>query len=263
MSTPISSFAKHKKCFFKSWEKHQITATFHALPVLLGGIVSTCYCLGRKRLEKLTITNLSLSIFLFTPVSVPLLTVALSISLIGLIIFGTRFQKLTEGLHTLLLVTTLMNAGISLLIHESGHAVLAALLFRKAEPKIQIFPFQGGTTSYTVSFGLTLTGQWIGQDLADTLVTAGGFAASCAFIQVASILPKKISLPVNIQRLFKFAALSQLFFEVIYATKAWLIDQKKLENDFTKLWITQGIHPVVPIAINTLMLLQTQLFPKP
>jgi len=240
----------------KFWEERSIPSISYALSAIMGGIASSCYCLGRKRLKNLNIINLAFYVFTITPPLIPLLTVALSVSVISQRLFGLRFQKLIERLPALLLVTITMNAGISIFIHECGHAVLASLLFREACPTIHILPFQGGVTTYTISCGLTVIGESIGQNVAEAVITAGGFIASCLFAKAVCTLPSKISLTTKIQRLLKDVALNQLFFETVYALKACVISRNRMENDFTKLWITKGIHPLVPIAVTLLMLVQ-------
>ncbi len=61
------------------------------------------------------------------------------------------------------LVALIDNVTHGVLIHEIGHALTASLFFKVDWLKIEIYPFQGGATSFKI-IGLTRLGKWIGQD---------------------------------------------------------------------------------------------------
>lgn len=74
------------------------------------------------------------------------------------------------------------------IIHESGHAIAAHLLFKNAKPKIKLesYGYRGGSCSSNEKF-LSKTGEWLGNSNAKAICGAAGpivqMAASLALLQ--------------------------------------------------------------------------------
>lgn len=232
------------------------------IPSIIIGSATTCFCLGTRRLKELSLRQLTVYAFSALNPAIPLLTIALTIAVIGLRFLGHNFQSSAEKMNVLLLTSIVMNAGISTLIHECGHAALASLIYRGASPRIQIMPFQGGLTSFNLSYGLTPFGRFIGNNLANTLISAGGFIASCLFAQAAKTVTSQTLLPMKWRERIEASAISQLFFEFVYGMKALLSQRHRIENDFTRLWVFEGLHPLIPIAITVVIAAQVILSKK-
>lgn len=61
------------------------------------------------------------------------------------------------------------------IIHESGHAIVAHLLYRNAKPKIELTNYGYGNASCSfTSISLSKVGEWVGASNARALVSAAG-----------------------------------------------------------------------------------------
>lgn len=141
-------------------------------------------------------------------------------------------------------------AGPNIAIHEAGHAATAWAFFKKSNPEITIFPFFGGMTSFTYSHGLTKLGSFIGQHPAFMVITAAGILSSTFFAMFEFGLSEAIqdSYP-TLSRLMTVHGILQITQEVLYGLTAFISSKTDLAHDFVNLWITGGIHPLIPIAM--------------
>ncbi len=210
--------------------------------------------------------NIAILAITATPLSIPILATAAATALVGIIIklvlehhfkekaislkpITSKITPIAEVTGRLAIVNAVGLSSINIFIHESGHALAAKLCFLKPNIKMHIAPYQGGTTTYSVSNGLTRIGQFLGKQMSILVATAAGIAFSTLFamaeIGLAFALQHKapqVSLTLNCH------AISQIFNEVIYGLSAFTLPFSSA-HDFTTLWYSGGIHPLIPIAL--------------
>ena len=133
------------------------------------------------------------------------------------------------------------------LIHESGHAMAANLLLVKPTPKIEVFPFVGGVTSYRV-IGPSSLGKKIGIDNIQPIVAAAGPAVSLA--ASSAMLYGGLSLLNSSPeegRILIVSAMIDFLSHLIYAISTFFASPANFSHDFVCLWAA-GIHPAVSIT---------------
>lgn len=199
--------------------------------------------------------------FVAIPLTVPLFTLALATTLAaGCIALAYDYYRkkgiekermqAVQKLSRISIVNTVGLAGPNIVIHESGHALAASALFKNAQPLIEIDPFNGGATSYAISYGLTRWGNFLGQRQAMLVIAAAGLIASTIFALFEFGLAHKLqhSYPLLSQYL-NLHGISQILNEVIYGLTAFFADKIELGHDFIYLWQMGEIHPLIPIAL--------------
>lgn len=141
-------------------------------------------------------------------------------------------------------------AGPTPWIHELGHASAAALLFKKPCINIKVIPYQAGSTSYSVSYGLTSLGKLIGQENSILFTTAAGIMSSTIFalfeFGVANGIKERFPI---LSEWMNYHAITQIFTDVIYGMSAFVTNRCDLSHDFIRLWNLGEIHPLIPIAL--------------
>ena len=221
------------------------------------GVMS--YQLKTHQFVILSFSQVVKSAFLVAHPLIPIMTVILSVAFLGLltlrVIQGPFHLKQLSGLEKVQklarfsLITTSFLGGETPLIHEMGHYVAANVLFKNADAALSIFSFKGGETSYAVSYGLTKIGEVFGKHKAILTVTAAGALASTVFgiieLSVASLIEEKLP---KLSQALKFHAVAQTLSDFIYGLTAFFIHRPNLANDFVRLWLTGGIHPIIPMA---------------
>ena len=147
-------------------------------------------------------------------------------------------------------VNLMMQAGPSILVHESGHAVAAKLLFKNAQPIISIVPFKGGSTSFITSYGLKSLGEKLGKSTSKLIIAASGIMASTIFASLSFVLAERVkdSHP-NASQWLEWQGISQLAGDILYGATAFVADKTKMSHDFINLWVKGGINPLVPIGL--------------
>lgn len=133
------------------------------------------------------------------------------------------------------------------LVHEGGHALAAMAIYKNANPKIEVFPFIGGVTSYSGRH-LSRLGEFLGKNYSNAIVSGAGAGAS---ILVASAY---IGLAHRFQethpeftRYCKCTAIASIVQHVVYALSA-LAQTGQSGHDFLSLWAV-GIHPIASAAV--------------
>lgn len=134
------------------------------------------------------------------------------------------------------------------IIHESGHAGLASLLFNKANPKIYMTSFGAAYTEYSVK-ELSCFGKILGKEKASAWIS---FAGPALTLTISSFLfalgsTLKESHP-RLSRYLLAAAISDFVFHAIYAFSALVTSPKNLAHDFVRL-SGLGIHPVAAAVL--------------
>ncbi len=131
-----------------------------------------------------------------------------------------------------------------LLIHESGHALGSILTFQKARPTIEIFPFQGGFTSFRRG-PLTPFGKALGLDGSLRFTTLMGPAltllVSSVLLMLGNILSK--THPTLSKYLTAWGVID-FSHHALYAYSA--LSSTSVQNDFVRLW-GYGLHPVITL----------------
>lgn len=202
--------------------------------------------------------------FFAAPFTINALTVIAITSIIGVaakIFFEINFGHNDEDPDALMPVigemvsrTNLVNtAGLiypNIWIHEAGHAVAAALCFKKPDIIMMVKPFTHGDTSFVTSNGLTTIGSYFGKYNAITLYRAGGLIGSTVFamteIAVAFFFKDKspqVSLTLNCH------AFSQIANDVLAGIAALISRGFNVRNDYLALWKIGGIHPVISMTL--------------
>ncbi|MES2273949.1 MAG: hypothetical protein V4487_07135 [Chlamydiota bacterium] len=136
------------------------------------------------------------------------------------------------------------------IIHEKGHELAAKLLYKNSNPIIQINPFEGGYTEYSVQT-LTPFGKKLGESRSTFLTVASGpaltLAVSSLCFSIGMII--KETKPSLSKYLLSLGALD-FFSHALYALSAIGLSKKKLANDFVHLSLF-GIHPIAAAIIIT------------
>lgn len=215
--------------------------------------------------------NFAVMSFVATPLSVTFMTgLIISTTIIAIIhssyeiCKGQKTHK-TSYVNTISqasMINTLGLAGPNIAIHEGGHAFLASAMFKNAKPEISIFPFNGGSTSYIISNGLTKIGNFFGKYQALIVITAAGMMASTLFAMFEFAIANKLkeSYPL-ISEFLTIHGIIQIFNEIIYALTAFVASKADLAHDFVCLWEMGGIHPLIPITFMiALPLIEFSLF---
>ncbi len=155
------------------------------------------------------------------------------------------------------LIALIDNVTHGVLIHEIGHALATSLFFKTAWLKIEIFPFEGGGTSFKI-IGLTRLGKWMGQEQSYFMMVAGGpaFAILDATILLGIAHLVKDKHP-KLHLDLICTAVIRVTWHVGYALSALKAVGEGIEgHDFYYLWKKAGIHPrvaaVVMVAIPVL-----------
>jgi len=133
------------------------------------------------------------------------------------------------------------------LIHELGHALAATNLYKNARVFIEIYPFEGGTTSYSISH-LNSLGCIIGKTQARFFTTISGPLLSLVFSSIllkASTQIKKDT--PQLSYYLESSALMNFYTNANYAFSA-LKAPLELSHDFVYLSAV-GIHPLVATII--------------
>lgn len=221
--------------------------------------------------------NFAAMAFFATPMSIPLLSLMLIGSFALGCIFGLKDSSRSKNklsgemedpmrgtriLSRTSIVNTIGWSGPNLWIHESGHAISATALFKEAQVKMWVKPFQGGATTYTASHRLTQIGQWFGKSRAMLVTAAAGLAASTIFVMSELGIANKCkkSNP-TISQYLKLHAFTTIFNEAVYGLTAFLASRADLGHDLVRLWRVGGIHPLIPIiAVVALPLIQVTLY---
>lgn len=141
-------------------------------------------------------------------------------------------------------------AGLQTAIHESGHALMALCCFLKARPEISLFPFEGGSTSYAVSYGLTPFGALLGKERALVLIAASGIMATTASallaLGAADQLEKKYP---KVAKCLTYQSAANLLIDIEYGRRAFLTSRDDLAHDFVYMWEYGKIHPLIPMFL--------------
>jgi len=220
-----------------------------ALAIILN-ISITAYKLSWKRFQVLSAPILLRTSLKIVQPSIPLLGAVLLIAAIS-----SQSEEAVRQLSRFSIVNTLGLSSLTIVIHECGHFLAARLLLRNSLAGLTIIPFLGGETTYTISYGLTKIGQFVGLDRALLIIAAGGIATSTSIALLEIGFAHRFSAKYPcISELLSLHAISQLTFEILYGMKTLIEQKPNLTNDFIKLWYVGGIHPIIPTAFMTGML---------
>jgi hypothetical protein len=132
------------------------------------------------------------------------------------------------------------------LIHESGHALAANLIFKGAQAKINVEAFSGSCQFYASARHLTSFGNCLGLNKALALVSAAGPLASLltssAFLTLAHFLPGRHH---SLKAYLHMMTIQSVVRHAFYALSACFLTQASLGHDFYAIWMLAGVHPLV------------------
>lgn len=147
---------------------------------------------------------------------------------------------------------------VQTLIHESGHAMAASFIYKKAQPVIEIYPFLGGITQFQKT-PMTPFGKNLGPVAATCLRVASGPALTLILSSVLFAIG--LAIQEKHPQLGKYLiswSLLDFIVHSVYAYSAVDLDPSNLTHDFTHLAIF-GLDPITAtigiIAIPTLIAL--------
>jgi hypothetical protein len=232
------------------------------------GILAKIWSVAGKAFLEISIVlaiNCAVITFIAIPMTIPILTSALISGIVTCAVKTAlelylqrkdKEQRIKESvdnvqhLARISLIDTIGLAGPNIAIHEVGHAAAVLTCFRNPQPEIHILPFKGGMTGYTISNGLTRLGKFLGNHHSLMFVAAGGMLASTIFALFEFAIADKIKdIYPMISQFMNYHAILQLFGEVLYGITAFVASKTDLSHDFVHLWMTGGIHPLIPIAL--------------
>lgn len=133
------------------------------------------------------------------------------------------------------------------LIHETGHALAAKAVYSPANPRIEIFPYQGAVTHFTAK-KLTPLGKFLGVSKSALFVSAFGPGLSLLVSSICMGLGmawrKKypgLAMHLTAYGVFDFVS------HGAYAASTYWSNPKDLSHDFVHL-AHLGVHPMRAIA---------------
>jgi hypothetical protein len=144
-------------------------------------------------------------------------------------------------------------------VHEAGHALAINALLKNANPKITLFPYEGGVTSWRGVREVTGLGQKIGRDNIQPIIAGAGpfLTLGLSTILLGVGLAEQDSSP-EVSRMLIVSAIIDFFTHIHYALSALSANLSNFSHDFVALWQLGGIHPlaaaIVIAAIPILML---------
>lgn len=132
---------------------------------------------------------------------------------------------------------------IQSLLHETGHAATAFMLYKNPRPMIELYPFEGGTTQYSKT-QLSWFGKKISPPNRTFLLTVSGagltLLISSWLLALGVYLRKKHP---NLSRYLISWGVLDFFQHATYAYSALKTPQWALNHDFVRLRVF-GIHPL-------------------
>ncbi len=134
----------------------------------------------------------------------------------------------------------------NVLIHESGHALAANLLFKTKNTTVTVQPWGAGFTSYILK-GFTSLGAKLGYAGSDLVVTAAGtgLAVGVSAVALGIGLGVEKMAPETSKYLISSAVINVIT-HAYYALSALWTSSASLGHDFVQLAL-YGIHPAVAV----------------
>lgn len=138
----------------------------------------------------------------------------------------------------------LFGATGNLLIHEAGHVVAAAYVYKDLSAQIRITGLFKAATSWS-STGLTPFGTFLGDLNSRLLVCVAGpltaILAGAGALVVSKMLFNRYP---ELSRYLAASAIVTIAYQILYALSALWTSQTDLGHDFVMLWHV-GVNPVV------------------
>lgn len=159
--------------------------------------------------------------------------------------------------HSLCELTCAATTGMSNIpfltfIHEAGHACTAMLLLQNANPSIEVHPFTGGVTYFSVD-KLTALGNVLGKEPSLLLISAAGAACEVGASLLCIVVAHAISdTHPEMSKYLNCLGLIILLDPISYALDAYLYPFQDMPgHDFLAL-AKGGVHPLAAIAFMAL-----------
>lgn len=136
-------------------------------------------------------------------------------------------------------------------LHEWGHGGLALLCFRRARPTVKVIPFKRANTEFSISYGLTPFGGWLGSERSIMWVKLGGMIGSLGSALTAFAVAGfcRDKYPV-FRQWIRILGCVQLFSEAANNFNALRGNKLNIgNNDYIYLRDRHGIPPVALLAI--------------
>lgn len=134
----------------------------------------------------------------------------------------------------------------NVLVHEAGHAMAASSVYKNARPRIEVYPFKGGATSFCPK-ELTKFGKYLGWKNADLLVSGAGAGISMIAALASIIAAHKMDKNSEVRKYLIMTAISTIVQHIFYAFTALWTSPENLGHDFIALW-RHNIHPLAAVA---------------
>lgn len=141
-------------------------------------------------------------------------------------------------------------------VHETGHALAAQMVYKGANPKIEMFPFIGAATHFNVN-QLSRFGEKLGANRSLALVAAAGpllsLSVSSTLLTTSLLIKDKHP---TLSRYLLLTSLIDFSTHASYAFSALFTSSKNVSHDFVRL-SGFGIHPLaatVAIAVSPIVI---------
>lgn len=147
------------------------------------------------------------------------------------------------------LLNVIAAGGVAMAVHEMGHYLAASILFREANAKISISPFQSAHTTFDLSAGLSFAGRLLGMHTSFSLLLAAGLLATTITATTLYVAARYLKSHPDISSYVKMLACAQMLADISYGVLSLLEPEKMVSGDFWMLHCVVGIHPSVTIAL--------------
>lgn len=212
-------------------------------------------------------------IALFTGVTllfVPTLQAAITLTTLAISVFAINtILRMTSGFVQSKVFYLLQGAAFAeldsttrnVLVHEFGHAGAACLFYQDPNPRITVYPLEGGATRFYVD-RLTPLGRLIGPKAAEVITTAAGAIAAvgCALWMLS--YARTLGEDQSELKIYLFAsAITSIVQHIFYALSALWTPASHVSHDFRALW-NHGIHPLICVFTMAMAPFVTYFWPK-
>ncbi len=149
----------------------------------------------------------------------------------------------------------------NVLTHELGHAGASYLFYDDPQPRINIYPLEGGATNFYID-QLTPLGRLIGPKASEILTTMAGPLAAVGCATVALAYARTLGDDQGVLKMYLIiSAITSIAEHILYAISAFWTPSKHVSHDFRALW-NHGIHPIFCIFTMAIAPLLTYFWPS-
>lgn len=193
--------------------------------------------LARQTCVETTVALALTHIFDSHPMIMPLMITACVITGLALVSNSLIMHRLARALHRTVIASFLGNTTIHPIIHESGHAFMAHLIYKMPHVNISLNGLGEGATTYLNGGDFTLFGNLIGGEYTQIAIVMGGGLASLAW---GVFTPSTWLI---------YSGMARLLSESYYALSAYHPSGWNPGHDYQFLSVYANISPLAPAAI--------------